>query len=163
MAVAAGEPEAGEGAGVGQRLELVVAQAGAVGDVVDRGERAPRRADLEALAGLLAQAGDVAEAEAEGERTAPPCPRRWPPALPARDSSAHRQFEMVTSTGRTCRPVPLRVLHQRRRVVEAHRPVVEHRAGEGGEVVAAQIRRRVGQQREAGGVRFGESRRARTR
>ena len=49
----------------------------------------------------------------------------------ARPSSiVHRHAERVTSIGRTLDAVTLGVLHQRRRMVEPHRPVVQHRAVE---------------------------------
>ena len=52
--------------------------------------------------------------------------------------------------------MPLRVFHERRRVVEAHRPRVQDRGVEGGRVVRLQIRARVRDQRERRRVRFGE-------
>ena len=48
-------------------LQLVVAQLGADGDVVDGGERRCGARGFDALAGVLAQAGDVAEAETESQ------------------------------------------------------------------------------------------------
>ena len=53
--------------------------------------------------------------------------------------------------------MPLRVLDQRGRMVEAHRPVVQHRSEEGRRVTALDPGAGVGEQREAGGVRFGEA------
>ena len=50
-------------------------------------------------------------------------------------------------------PVALRVLHDGRRVIEPHRLVVEERRVERRRMVNAQVRTRVGEQREAGGVR----------
>ena len=46
----------------------------------------------------------------------------------------------------------LGVLHHGRRMIEAHRPRVQQRAGEGRRVVRLQIRRGVGEEREARGV-----------
>ena len=50
----------------------------------------------------------------------------------------------------------LRVLDERRRVVEPHRLVVEERRVERRRVMHLEIRARVGEQREAGGVRLGK-------
>ena len=50
-----------------------------------------------------------------------------------------------------------RILHQLRRGVEAHRLAVEQRADEGRRVVAFEPGGGVGQQREAGGMRFGKA------
>ena len=46
---------------MGERLQLVVAQLGADGDVVDGGERQPRARGLDAFGGVFAQTGDVAQ------------------------------------------------------------------------------------------------------
>ena len=54
-------------------------------------------------------------------------------------------------------PAPLRVAHERRRRIEAHRLRVQERAEELGRVVAAQPRRLVGEQPERGGVRLREA------
>ena len=54
-------------------------------------------------------------------------------------------------------PAPLRVTHEARRRVEAHRLGVEQRAEEDGRVVVAQPGRLVGEQPERGGVRLGEA------
>ena len=51
----------------------------------------------------------------------------------------------------------LRVLDQRRRMVEPHRLVVEERRVERRRVMHLEIRARVGEQREAGGVRLGKA------
>ena len=51
----------------------------------------------------------------------------------------------------------LGILNQDGRGIEAHGLVVEHGAGEGGQVVALQPGAGIGQQGETGGVRFGET------
>ena len=51
----------------------------------------------------------------------------------------------------------LRVFDERCRRVKAHGLIVEQRRGEGGEVVALQLGAGIGDQGEAGGVRFGKS------
>ena len=48
----------------------------------------------------------------------------------------------------------LGVLHNRRRAVKAHGLVVEQRGGERREIMALEISAGIGEQREAGGVRF---------
>ncbi len=51
----------------------------------------------------------------------------------------------------------LRVFDDRRGRIKSHRLIVEQRGGEGGQVVALQIGAGIGDEREAGGVRFGKS------
>jgi len=53
--------------------------------------------------------------------------------------------------------VALRVFHQCGRRVKSHGLIVEDRGGAIGQVVAFQIRARIRDHRETGGVRFGES------
>ena len=62
-----------------------------------------------------------------------------------------------TSTGSTVEAAALRIPHQRRRRVEAHRLGVEQRGQILGRVVVAQPGRLVAEQREGGGVRLGEA------
>ena len=62
-----------------------------------------------------------------------------------------------TSIGRTAHAVTLRVLHDLRRRVEAHRLAVDQRRGERRRLVLLEPRRDVDQQREARGVRFGKA------
>ena len=52
---------------------------------------------------------------------------------------------------------PPRVGHQRRRMIKAHRPVVEQRREERGGMVRLQVAAGVDEQREAGGVALGKS------
>ena len=52
--------------------------------------------------------------------------------------------------------MPLRVLNKHRGAVESHRLVVEQRAGECRQIVALEVRARIGDQGEARRVRFGK-------
>ena len=72
-------------------------------------------------------------------------------------STSHTQSERLHVDRREPHAVPLRVLDERRRVVEPHRLVVEQRRVERRRVVRLQVRARVDEQREAGGVRLGEA------
>ena len=63
---------------------------------------------------------------------------------------------------REAHAVALRILDQRRRMIEPHRLVVQHRGVERRRIVRLQIRARIDEQREARGVRFREIRTART-
>ena len=135
------------------------------------GARARRSASMR-LRGVLAQAGDVAQAETKGECLVSVRSRsqRSQRLGNQRPETGHSDAFQRASPARTHhidrqhpQAMPLRVLHQRRRVVEAERPVVEHGAGERREMMGAQVRRGVRQQREAGGVDSRGSRRGRTR
>ena len=76
-----------------------------------------------------------------------------PPALPS--GSRHVDRPHLGA-------VALRVLDERRRVVEAHRPRVEQRRVERRRMMRLEVRARVRDQREARRVRLRETRRART-
>src|SRR5436190_2294243 len=53
--------------------------------------------------------------------------------------------------------MPLSVFNYRSRVIETHWLIVQQRSGERREIMALQMSARVGDQREARGVRFGET------
>jgi len=53
--------------------------------------------------------------------------------------------------------VPLRILHQLRGGIETHRLAVQQGAGESSRLVAFEPRGDIDQQRETGGMRFGEA------
>src|SRR5689334_9767138 len=65
---AASEAEGGEGADAGERGELVAGQVGAGDEVGDRGERTLGARGHDRVRGGFAEAGDVAQAEADGIR-----------------------------------------------------------------------------------------------
>ena len=94
-----------------------------------------------ALPDLLAQAAHVAQAE-------PDRAVGFDRAVPV----GHLHVDRMKADA-----AALRVLHERRRVVEPHRLVVEERRVERRRIVHLQIRARVGEQREARRVRLGKA------
>ena len=134
--------EAVEGADFGEAGEFVFAELGdAKGEVVDAGEGAGFAGAEDGAGGLFAESFGIAQTEAEmalgGDRAVP--------------------IGLEDVDGEDAEAVALGVFDEDRWGVEAHRLIVEHRAGEGGEVAAFQVGAGVGEEREAGGVRLGEA------
>ena len=128
----------------GEAIEFVLAQFGdAHREIVHAGERPRGAGAQDRLAGLLAEPARIAQVRSRGCQWS-----RLHRALPLGLRHVHRQHAQA---------VALRILDQDRGRVESHRLIVQHGAGEGGQVVALQIRAGIGQQRETGGVRFGKA------
>ena len=111
-------------------------------EILDRRER-PLRLRALRSACPVALPQPLHEAQAEPHLAAPP--------------TGTSTRSCVTSIGRMRDAVALRVLDQRRRVVEAHRPRVQQRRVERGGMVRLQVRARVRDQREARRVRLREA------
>src|SRR5262245_32136823 len=123
---------------LGKTIELVLAKRGdAEREVVDTAEGA--RGDDRA-ASLFAQSLGVAQSESQVL------------ALDGAFEIGARDIDREHAQS-----MALCVLDEDGRRVKAHRLVVQHRAGELGEVVALQICAGISDQREAGGVRFWKS------
>ena len=137
--LAADQPERAERTHLGEQGELVGAEAAAARQIRGVGKRPPRPLGLDRLAGLLAQAVDVAQADPEAA------------VLPAAAPAGVVDVRRVDLDA-----VPLGVLDQGRRVVEAHRPGVEQAGVEGRRVVALEVGRGVDDEREAGRVGLGK-------
>ena len=93
----------------------------------------------------LLEATDVHEAEAEGKRAVGLV---FDGALPTGD---------LNVDGLDAQMVALRIFDQHGGHVKAHRLVVEHGAGEGGEIVNFEVRGGVRDECEAGSVRLGKA------
>ena len=126
-----------------ERLEAGPVERRPLAQVAHAGERAVQLAlGLERLRRRLGEAADVAEPDAHRAALDPALRVR---ALDVRRAHLH--------------PAPLRVAHEARRRIEAHRLRVQERAQELGRIVVPKPRRLVGEQRERGGVRLGEAER----
>ena len=124
----------------GQHLQFVLAQGrDAAGQIIDIGEGL-RLGNGDARLGT--QASDKTKSQAQMALLA------FDRAIPFGDVDVHRQ---------TAQAVTLPILHKHRGMIETHRLIVQKRTGECGQVVALEISAGVGQQREAGGMRFGEA------
>ena len=95
-------------------------------------------------AGFFAQAFDVAQPEPHDKFVSNLFQRAQPIRLRHIDRP-HAQA------------VPLRVFHQRRRMIKSHGLIIEHRRGKRGEIVAFQIRAGIRDQRKTRRMRFGKS------
>ena len=87
-------------------------------------------------------------AQALHELHAEPDGAAFPAAMPTGVIDVDRQYRHA---------MPFRILDQRGRMVETHRPRVEQCDVERGRVMRFQIRARICDQREAGRVRLGET------
>src|ERR1017187_4667419 len=161
----------------GKAIELVFAEFGdAQSQVVEAAEWARGACAQKGLAGLLAQAAGIAEAEAEveGWQAEAPAPRFVRTFSSGSGGTRADQGVCPTGTGagtldgaepfgfryvyrQDPQAVALRVFDENGGRIKAHGLVVEHGAGEGCQVMALQIRAGVGQQRKAGGVRYREA------
>jgi hypothetical protein len=126
----------------GQLAHLILAELrNAAGDVVHAGEGALAQ---DGSRGFFTQPAHVTEAQAHGGF----CEIRSYRAQPIRAGDVHWQDPHA---------VPLSVLHQGGGMIKPHGLIVQQRSGEGGMIVDLQPGAGIGEQCEAGGVRFGES------